>query len=130
MVVERDEIVLVRRKRSAVRFWCNQCEAQVSMLRVEDASALVGAKTRTIYRWIEAGKVHFAESDKGLVLICTQSLATLTRTDCCAEREKKGPNDLKVERPQSHASAEHDAGRVQNGKWKFRLKRRKRGDLL
>ena len=127
MVVEQDEIVLVRRKQRAVRFWCNQCEAPVSMLRVEDASPLVGVTARTIYRWIEAGRLHFAESDKGLVLICTQSLVTLS---CPREREKEDSIDLKAERPQSHASAEQDARRVQNGNWKFRLKRRTRGEPL
>jgi excisionase family DNA binding protein len=88
MVVEHDEIILVRRRGKAVRLWCNQCEAQVSMLRVEDASALVGVTARTIYRWIEAGKLHFAESDKGLVLICAQSLASLVNPDRAAERKK------------------------------------------
>lgn len=51
------------------------------MLRVEDASAFFGTTPRTIYRWIEAGKLHFAESDKGLVLICAQSLAALVDID-------------------------------------------------
>lgn len=87
MVVEQDEIILVRRRGKAVRLWCNQCEAQVSMLRVEDASALVGVTARTIYGWIEAGRLHFAESDKGLVLICAQSLATLVSLDRLAERK-------------------------------------------
>jgi len=88
MVVERDEIVLVRRRQSAVRFWCNPCEAEVSMLRVQDASSLVGVTARTIYRWIEAGKLHFAESDKGLVLICARSLTTFAAQN--AGQEKKG----------------------------------------
>lgn len=68
--------------------WCNQCEAKVSLLRVEDASALVGVTARTIYRWIEAGRLHFAESDKGLVLICANSLSSAV--------SKTGPVDKKM----------------------------------
>ena len=85
MVVEQDEIILVRRRGKAVRLWCNQCEAQVSMLRVEDARTVAQTTSRTIYRWIEAGKLHFAESDKGLVLICAQSLAAVTDPDRSTE---------------------------------------------
>lgn len=89
MVVEQDEIILVRRRRDAVRMWCKQCGEQVSMLRVEDASTLDGTTTRTIYRWIEAGKLHFVESDKGLVLICAQSLAALIRAQRTADRKTR-----------------------------------------
>lgn len=87
MVVEQDEIILVRRKGKAVRLWCNQCEEQVPMLRVEDASALAGTTARAIYRWVEAGKLHFAEQ-VGLMLICAQSLASLVSTDRPAERKR------------------------------------------
>ena len=86
MVVEQDEIILVRRRRDAIRLWCSGCQAHVSMLRVEDASALVGTTPRTIYRCVEAGKLHFAEQ-VGLLLICATSLATLRRTNHPAERE-------------------------------------------
>ena len=89
MVVEQDEIILVRRRRGAIRLWCSVCQEQVAMLHVEDASALVRATPRAIYRWIEAGKLHFAESDKGLVLICTQSLATVTDSDHPTERKTR-----------------------------------------
>jgi hypothetical protein len=88
MVVEQDEIILVRRRRGAVRMWCKQCGEQVSMLRVEDARTVGETTSRTIYRWIEAGKLHFAESDEGLVLICAQSLASSVSPDRAAERKK------------------------------------------
>lgn len=88
MVVEQDEIIFVRRKRGAIRLWCSGCQEHVSMLPVEDASALVGTTARTIYRWIEAARLHFAESDKGLVLICANSLASAV--------SKTGPVDKKM----------------------------------
>lgn len=89
MVVEQDEIILVRRRRGAIRLWCSGCQEHVSMLRVEDASALAGTTPRTMYRWIEAGKLHFAESDKGLVLVCTQSLANFVSASRPAERKTR-----------------------------------------
>jgi len=88
MVVEHDEIILVRRRKGAVRMWCKQCEEKVSMLRAEDASVLAGTTARTIYRWVEAGKLHFAESDEGLVLVCAQSLETLVCAVRKAERKR------------------------------------------
>ncbi len=94
MVVEHDEIILVRRKRGAVRMWCNECQAYVSMLRVEDASALGGTTARTICRWIEAGRLHFSET--GLLLICARSLATLVSAESPVERKR---NVLALEGP-------------------------------
>ncbi len=46
------------------------------MLRVEEAGSIAGVTPRTIYRWVEARKLHFVESDDGVILICTQSLAS------------------------------------------------------
>ena len=59
------------------------------MLRVEEASALAGTTPRAIYRWIEVGKLHFAESDKGLVLVCTQSLANFVSATRPAEEKTR-----------------------------------------
>lgn len=86
VTVEHEEIILVRRRGGSVRLWCSDCEDQVSMLRVEDAAALAAVTPRTIYRWVEAGKVHFAESDQGLVLVCAESVATLVNRDASASR--------------------------------------------
>lgn len=61
------------------------------MVRVEDAAALVAATPRAVYRWVEAGKLHFAESERGLVLVCAQSLAILAGAEKPAEK-KQGEN--------------------------------------
>ena len=87
MVVEQDEIILVRRRRGAVRMWCSECQAYVAMLPVEDASALAGATPRTIYRWTENGRLHFAET--GLLLICAPSLTTLVSAERPAETKRE-----------------------------------------
>jgi predicted site-specific integrase-resolvase len=45
------------------------------MTAPESASHFTAVAPRTIYRWIEAGKVHFVEPSPGAVLICLDSLA-------------------------------------------------------
>jgi excisionase family DNA binding protein len=44
------------------------------MVTPDEAARLAGVTTRTVYRWIEAGKVHFAETPEGLLLVCPNSL--------------------------------------------------------
>ena len=44
------------------------------MITPDEAAQISQVSTRTIYRWIEAQKVHFAETEKGFSLICLQSL--------------------------------------------------------
>jgi len=48
------------------------------MLTVEAAAAITGTTPRTIYRRMEEGKLHFVESNSGLVLVCSESCKTLT----------------------------------------------------
>lgn len=44
------------------------------MLAPEEAAALCGVSPRTIYRWVEAGRVHFAETPDGRLSVCLASL--------------------------------------------------------
>jgi excisionase family DNA binding protein len=45
------------------------------MVMPEYAAAQAAVRVRTVYRWIEAGNIHFAETPGGGVLICETSLA-------------------------------------------------------
>jgi predicted site-specific integrase-resolvase len=47
------------------------------MVSPDEAAALVQASPRIIYRWVEAGVVHFTETPEGL-LICLDSLRSGT----------------------------------------------------
>jgi excisionase family DNA binding protein len=70
---ETHEFVIVRRPlANSIRMWCDECDAEVDMLRAEEAAAVADVSTRTIYRWIEAGQIHHTES--GDVLICPNGL--------------------------------------------------------
>lgn len=44
------------------------------MLTPEEAAWLVCVTPRTIYRWVEEGRIHFRESEEGWLLICLASL--------------------------------------------------------
>lgn len=54
--------------------WCKGCGAGAMLLTAEEAAAAAGVTPRTIYRWVEAGKVHFSETPQGETLICLNSL--------------------------------------------------------
>jgi len=44
------------------------------MVSADEAAVIARVSPRTIYRWIEAGEIHFEESSEGLMLICPNSL--------------------------------------------------------
>lgn len=44
------------------------------MVSVDESAILARVSSRMIYRWLEAGKLHSAETPEGLLLICLNSL--------------------------------------------------------
>jgi len=44
------------------------------MVTPDEAAALSRVSSLTIYRWLEAEKLHFIETSDGLLLICINSL--------------------------------------------------------
>jgi hypothetical protein len=77
ITVETEEILVVKGSRVAERRFCPECHQHVSMLAPEEAAGFAGVSTRTLYRWIEAGKVHFCEPEIGILRVCSGSLAAL-----------------------------------------------------
>lgn len=51
------------------------------MLRPEEAAVWAATSTRTIYQWVEAGRVHFTETPDRMLLICRNSLPASPVTD-------------------------------------------------
>jgi excisionase family DNA binding protein len=45
------------------------------MLTVDEAAALTGASSRSVYRRVEAGQLHFAETPEGRLFICPNSIS-------------------------------------------------------
>ena len=54
--------------------WCAVCAAWVRMLKADEAAFAAGVGLREVFRWVEAGVVHFTETPGGLVEICLNSL--------------------------------------------------------
>ena len=75
--VEKSEVFVVRKPGRVLFARCPECAARVQLLTPEDAATLAHVSTRTIYRGIEAGRLHFAETPEELPLLCLKSLATL-----------------------------------------------------
>ena len=73
-ITVEQERVIIRRRHTAAPAWCDACRAQTQMLNPEEAAAIAAVTPRTIYRWVESGKLHFTESPDGALLICLNSL--------------------------------------------------------
>ena len=51
------------------------------MVTPDEAAQLCRVSTRTIYRRIETGRLHFTETEGGFSLVCFQSLGSQETTD-------------------------------------------------
>ena len=75
--IEIERSLIISRSEAEALAWCAECAAHVRMLRPEDAAAVARVSVRTIYRWVEAGKLHFSETPEGpngMLRICLNSL--------------------------------------------------------
>jgi hypothetical protein len=73
------EEVVIRRTPVFTPGWCERCGKGVQMLDANGASAGAGVTPRMIYRYLEAGAIHFTETPEGLTLICIDSLSRFVR---------------------------------------------------
>jgi len=74
ITLETNEIFTVRQQANSVRIHCPECGSQSAMFTPCEASALFGFEIRAICREIDAGRLHFLETESGSVLICIDSL--------------------------------------------------------
>jgi hypothetical protein len=74
ITVETHRLTVVRRRREPARGWCRQCEKEVLMLPPDEAAGKAGVSVRTVNRWVEAETIHFNETNRGLLLICANSV--------------------------------------------------------
>ncbi len=80
VVVELDEVFVIRRRQTSGSAWCRACGRHVQMLTPEEVTAMTGLNSRLIYRCIEAGRIHFNETAEGFLLICQISLSKLNES--------------------------------------------------
>jgi hypothetical protein len=74
ITIETREVLVSRQSTHPVTAWCPSCAREVSMDTPEGAARSAGVSIRTMYRWVEARKVHFAETLAGALLVCRESL--------------------------------------------------------
>ena len=78
ITIETRRVLLIRRPRGSERAWCPECAADLRMITPEEAAILTKVSSRTIFRWVEADRLHFSETPGGLLLICLESLLQAT----------------------------------------------------
>ena len=74
ITIETDRVVVLSRRRAPVVSWCSECGGRTTMVTVDEAAAMGGVSSRTIYRWVESERLHFAETPDGRLLICCDSI--------------------------------------------------------
>src|SRR5215470_3970445 len=72
--IETHRVLVLHRRGVSNLAWCSGCAEEVKMITPGEAVMLTHVSSRTIYRWVEADKIHYAETSEGLLLICLNSL--------------------------------------------------------
>ena len=73
--IEIHERLIVRTGSGSLPALCEQCATgDAILLSPEHASTLTGIPTRSIYRLVEAGTIHYRESPNGKISVCVKML--------------------------------------------------------
>ena len=72
---QKREVIIINRPFVSPQKSCDRCTKPSGMITPDEAAALCEVSTRTIYRWLESGAIHFSETASEGLLICLSSLA-------------------------------------------------------
>ena len=75
IIIETDRELVVTRRLETYVAWCEDCARVVSMVTVDEAARLASESSRSVYRLVENGQLHFAETPEGRLFICPHSLS-------------------------------------------------------
>ena len=76
----KTEFTIEQRQRTTIRLrsqrlvWCDLCAAPGWMLEPDEAAVLTATTVRNIFHRVDAGELHFVESEGGALLVCRTSL--------------------------------------------------------
>jgi len=73
ITVEKERLLVISNPRMMAGK-CELCQGEVTMLDIAQAARITNASQREIFRVIESGALHFAETQEGSLLICFESL--------------------------------------------------------
>jgi hypothetical protein len=76
ITIEIDRVIVISQQREQ-RSWCATCGADVLMVTAGEAAEMIHESDAVIYRLAESGKLHFATTTAGMLLICPDSLLAL-----------------------------------------------------
>jgi hypothetical protein len=74
IAVDRRRFIVLKRRGASVSDWCADCGEQVAMLTADEAATIANVSSRTIYRRVEAGEVHYTETPAGVLRVCANSI--------------------------------------------------------
>ena len=78
ITIEVDEVIhLAKQPQPLLSAWCKSCGAETTMVSPQQAAVITGVTVRTINSWVESDRVHFIETEDGLLLLCVSSLSHL-----------------------------------------------------
>lgn len=72
--IETSETFIIKRNRTFVRTWCEDCGREVSMLPLQEAALLTGHDVNAIRSMMENQNVHFCYLKSETPSICLRSL--------------------------------------------------------
>ena len=73
--VEIHEVYVIRQTSGALPALCVECPTGDAILVAPEQAAVIAAvPVRMIYRWVEAGMIHYKEAPDGSLTVCVKSL--------------------------------------------------------
>ena len=71
---ESRERMTIRKNSPSLVRWCDRCGQEALMVTPNEAAAIGRSDARAIFRGVEAGTIHFVESENGELLVCSNSI--------------------------------------------------------
>ena len=72
--IETSETFVIKRNRTFVRAWCEDCGREVSMLPLQEAARFSGHDVKAIRLMMENQRIHFCYLKPETLCICLRSL--------------------------------------------------------
>lgn len=72
--IETSETFVIKRNRTFVRTWCEDCGREVSMLPLKEAALLTGHDVKAIRSMMENQHIHFCYLKPETPAVCLRSL--------------------------------------------------------
>jgi heterodisulfide reductase subunit C len=80
ITIETERLLVISRRNTSALAWCSDCGIQRQMMTPEAVARAASLSTRTVYRLIEAGDLHFNETSDHRLWVCVNSLNHLIET--------------------------------------------------